>query len=155
MPSNKQVIIKLSCSFILSLGLIKLLSSNISLLISNTDSLPQHYFLRYYKLTPVINNYTVVNSNWYGGKVIKKIVGQAGDQLWYDDRGQLFINQQLIGTPHQLATDGRKLHPIKAQVIPEGLVFLVGDHARSFDSRYQEFGLIPINELQGLVVPII
>lgn len=155
MPSKQQVIIKLSCGLLLGLGLIKLLTSNISLLISNTDSLPQHYFLHCYKLMPTINNYTVVNSNWYGGKVIKKIVGQAGDQLWYDDNEQLFINKQLIGKPYQLATDGRKLHPIKAQTIPEGLVFLTGVHARSFDSRYQEFGLISINELQGLVVPIV
>ncbi|MFM7857631.1 MAG: S26 family signal peptidase [Flammeovirgaceae bacterium] len=33
--------------------------------------------------------------------------------------------------------------------MPKGFVFLYAPHAKSFDSRYAQVGLVPVNQLQG------
>lgn len=145
---------KLVISFLLAIALVAALANNIQILISDTDSLPQHYFLLFSNIAPKLHDYTAVCSAWYGKKVIKKIVGVSGDRICYQGK-KLLVNQQPIGLLHSTAKDGRSLQPIKAQVIPDGLVFLAGSHARSFDSRYEEFGLVAVDKLMGLVVPIL
>ena len=153
--SLAKSLLKFMISFLLTIALVAILMKNVQLLISETDSLSQHYFLLYRHITPKLNNYSTVWSDWYGKRVIKKIVGVSGDRIWYDHHGQLLVNKQLIGIPCPIATDGSKLNPIKAQIIADGLVFLAGSHPRSFDSRYAEFGLVAVNKLEGLVVAIL
>ena len=130
------------------------LISQVRFLISQTDSLPQHYFLHFPNLRPSIEQYTVVSSPWYGGKIIKKITGIKGDRLWFNKDNELFINHIKVGKPFKTTFDGRALTAIQAQIIPEGYVFLSSHHPKSFDSRYQELGLIPVSELEGLVIPL-
>ena len=52
-------------------------------------------------------------------------------------------------------SDGRRLYATPAQTIPKEYVFLYSGHIQSFDSRYQELGLVPLSKLQGLVVPLV
>ena len=49
-------------------------------------------------------------------------------------------------------SDGKPLTPISATSVPEGYVFVAGDHPNSFDSRYEEFGLVPIEKIWGKAV---
>lgn len=136
-----------------SICLVFILSQNLRFLISETDSLAQHYFIQVRLMPPKLNNYTVVWSDWYRGLIIKKIIGAAGDKIWFDD-GKLFVNDLKIGSYKNIATDGRALHPIAAQTIPKDYVFLASTHSQSFDSRYQELGLVAICKLKGLVFPL-
>ena len=147
--------VTLIISFLLAVGLVAIISNYCCILISNTNSLPQHYFLHCHKSSPKLNDYSVTWSNWYGDRVIKKIVGIAGDSVWYNQKGELMVNDQLIGVPQKIASDGRALNPIQPQTIPEGLVFLAAEHPKSFDSRYQEFALVPTTKLEGLVIPLL
>jgi hypothetical protein len=39
-------------------------------------------------------------------------------------------------------------------VIPEGQVFLYSPHPKSFDSRYQEVGLVQVSDLEGTAIAI-
>jgi conjugal transfer pilin signal peptidase TrbI len=130
------------------------LSSQIGFLISETDSLPAHYFLHMKEINPKIGHYTVVWNDWYSKKVIKKVLGKSGDKIWYHNNGTLFVNNIAVGVPKTQSRDGRVLTPISAQIIPEGYVFLYAEHVRSFDSRYQEFGLVALSQLQGRVFPL-
>ena len=41
-----------------------------------------------------------------------------------------------------------------AQTIPQQYFFVVADHKDSFDSRYQEFGLVRENYIEGKVYPV-
>lgn len=139
-----------------TLGLIALLSHQTRLVYSRTDSLPDHLFLNLKQVTPQKGHYTFLESSWYGGAVIKKIVGISGDTLSYDQEGNLWVGNQLkIGKPKKKSTDGRRLTPLKPGVIPKGKVFVAGCHERSFDSRYEELGLIPENQLQGRVIALL
>lgn len=148
-------VLKLLGWFLGSIGLVLVVSQQVRFLISETDSLPQHYFLHLPKIKPKLNNYTVVWSDWYSGKVIKKIVGISGDRIWVDQNNQMLVNNLTIGIPEQIASDGRRLHATPSQIIPNEQVFLYSSHLKSFDSRYQELGLVPLSKLQGLVIPLI
>ncbi len=130
------------------------LKTQVHFVISETDSLPQHYFLHFPKLKPKLDDYTVVYSPWLKKKMVKKIVGVAGDFIWFDQQWECYVDTKRIGSVYRVASDKRALHPIESQIIPEGQVFLYGLHARSFDSRYQELGLIQRSKLQGKVIPL-
>lgn len=45
--------------------------------------------------------------------------------------------------------DGKPLNPLEISIVPEGCVFVAGEHPRSFDSRYQEFGLVHQSHVMG------
>ncbi len=49
-------------------------------------------------------------------------------------------------------TGGDPLTPLSTKVIPEGTLFVLGDHVRSFDSRYEEFGLVKVENVWGKAV---
>jgi conjugal transfer pilin signal peptidase TrbI len=81
-------------------------------------------------------------------------VGVASDVLHYDVDGVLWVNEQRIGLPQPCTRCQQPLHKIEPGLIPSGFVFVAGTHPRSFDSRYQEVGLIAIERLEGLVIPL-
>ncbi len=134
---------------------------------SYTDSLPEHYFVQLTKMTPKKGDLTIVYNGWYKGRIIKKIIGEAGDQITSDVHGNVWINDLKVGRAHQRTeftnqasnTDsnqrGLTLTTIKSQVIPEGRVFLYAPHPKSFDSRYEEVGLVKLSDLEGKVIAII
>jgi Signal peptidase, peptidase S26 len=91
-------------------------------------------------------------------------------------RGNIFINQEKVGKVCERTefcatqadvpngdkngvqaggNDTITLTAIKPQVIPEGRVFLHSTHPKSFDSRYQEVGLVAVSDLEGKVVAIV
>ncbi len=141
-------------TFSASILFVGALSTQCHFLVSETESLPQHYFLVFPHLKAKLHDYTVVHRPWYGGKIIKKIMGQAGDRLKWDEQGDLWVNDFKIGAAYKKSSDHRALRPIITQVIPNHYVFLWGPHPRSFDSRYQECDLIKQSELGGWVIPL-
>lgn len=165
LSSLKYSLIKGLCCFLVVLGAISLLSSQVSVVYSKTNSLPYHLFLNLKHLTPNKGQYTCFHNPWYGGQVIKKVVGTEGDILTYDKDGSLWlviydrepklqVKRLKIGKHKEFAKDGRKLTPIKSGFIPKGKVFVLGEHERSFDSRYEELGLISVAELKGRLIAL-
>ncbi|MEI6627995.1 MAG: signal peptidase I [Alphaproteobacteria bacterium] len=132
-------------------------SEHVHFIKSPTDSLPQRYFVQLPNIKPQKGDLTVVYNGFYKGKIIKRIIGVAGDQISTDGNGNIFINQQKIGRAHEHTNmqSGLTLTTIKPQIIPEGRVFLYSPHPRSFDSRYQEVGLVPVSDLEGKAVAIV
>lgn len=154
------------CCFLLVLGVISQLSNYVGLVYSNTNSLPYHLFLHLKQLEPQRGQYTCFNSPWYGGRVIKKVTGMGGDILIYDQKGNLWVKtvavnslwlrrQLKIGKAKKHSKDGRLLTPIKPEIIPKGMVFVSGEHERSFDSRYEELGLVSVKDLQGRLIALV
>jgi conjugal transfer pilin signal peptidase TrbI len=117
-------------------------------------------------MKPLRGHYTCFYNPWYGRKVIKKVVGMEGDVLFYDKSGllqlkildinSLWFGRQLnIGKPKKRPKDGRILTPIKPRVVPKGMVFVSGEHERSFDSRYEEMDLISEKNFQGRLLALV
>lgn len=159
-------------SFVISFASFGWLSEQVHLIKSATDSLPQHYFIQLPKLTPQKGDLTIFYNHWLQGKIIKRIIGVAGDQVHSDAKGYLWVNQQKVGWVYERTQIGNKssesdgindaaqvtagtLTRIKDQVIPKGKVFLHSPHPQSFDSRYQEVGLVRVEDLEGKVFAIV
>lgn len=179
----KKQWVKGFCTFLVVFGVIWQVSSYVTLVYSRTNSLPYSLFLNLKQVPPKRGQYTCFECPWYRGRVIKKIVGMGGDSLFYDDKGDLWVEIAFrdkslrvttlrdaspridhystrvdflkIGKHKERSKDGRLLSPVKAGVIPQGKVFVVGDHQRSFDSRYEELGLIPEKVLQGRLLALV
>lgn len=140
--------------FSITIALFFVLTEQVNLIKNHTDSMPERYFLQILKAAPQKGDITMVYSPWYQGNLIKKIIGGEGDKVHIDSRGNVYVNQQLVGKPHLHANDGRVLTPIKECVIPKGYVFLYAPHPKSFDSRYEQVGLVPVSQLQGRLIPL-
>ncbi len=140
---------------VIGFGAIAVIKDYACFLYSETASMPYRYFLNLKKIKPQKGDYTCLDSPWYGQKIIKEIVGQEGDQIFYDTEGNLWIGPKKIGKPKRKTKDGRHLHSLQAGAIPKGFVFVTGHHDHSFDSRYQELGLVPLCNLQGRVTGLL
>lgn len=141
-------------SFAIVFCIIKGITHNVHLILNKTDSLPYKAFIQLPKKTPEKGDYTLVSSAWYGGILIKRIIGVEGDEISYTKDGKVKVGSQVIENQKSKSKDGRNLTPIKTTTIPKGYVFLHAPHSSSFDSRYQELGLISVKTLQGTAYPI-
>jgi conjugal transfer pilin signal peptidase TrbI len=98
------------------------------------------------------------HSPQYVGKHIftKRVVGLPGDYITRDEthltlkaqNGAFAITLPLLTQ----SKEGQPLTSLAHQIIPEGYLFVTGDHLRSFDSRYEEFGLVPMKKIYGKAI---
>lgn len=51
-------------------------------------------------------------------------------------------------------SEGKPLTPLSATSVPEGYIFVAGDNPNSFDSRYEEFGLVPLEKIWGKAIAV-
>lgn len=94
--------------------------------------------------------------------LIKRILGFSGDRIEHKGKEIRLIPQNP--GPHKEECQGfvllnktkeeKPLHPLEIRVVPEGYVFVAGDHPRSFDSRYLEFGLVHQSHIMGRTVSL-
>ncbi len=128
-----------------------------NILISKSDSLPHKIYL------------LVKGNNWKKGDLVaiknfitqytknqhftKKIVGIAGDVVAIEGK-HILINGAKHAQLKEKTKNHKKLTPIVAQTIPQQYFFVIATHDDSFDSRYQEFGLVRENYIEGKVYPI-
>jgi len=79
----------------------------------------------------------------------KRVACVTGDILKTVER-DLYCNGEKIATALTHTSGGKPLDPFQWNgPIPDGKVFLLGDHVESFDSRY--WGFRDVDELQRLV----
>ncbi|MBP6951565.1 MAG: signal peptidase I [Alphaproteobacteria bacterium] len=88
----------------------------------------------------------------YVGKHIfaKRVLGLPGDRI-LRKKDSLRVSSKTLPLLSQ-TKEGQLLTPLSLNVVPQGYVFVVGDHPRSFDSRYEEFGLVPMEKIYGKAV---
>jgi signal peptidase I len=83
----------------------------------------------------------------------KRVVGLPGDYIIRDEahltlkaqNGAFAITLPLLNQ----TKEGQPLTPLSFEVVPQGYFFVTGDHLRSFDSRYEEFGLVKKEKIYG------
>lgn len=81
-----------------------------------------------------------------GVEVTKKLVCLPGDELRIIDGTKFFCNEAFIGHAYTYSPDIKKELPvfIFQGVIPDDRGFVIGNHAKSFDSR--NWGFITLSE---------
>jgi conjugal transfer pilin signal peptidase TrbI len=83
----------------------------------------------------------------------KRILGVPGDRISIR-QNQICVNAGPCVFFKNKTKDERKLTIIEAQIIPERHYFVLADHKDSFDSRYQEFGLVKDVYIEGKAYPV-
>lgn len=149
---------KFKSSVILLLGIIFCtLPFKSNILYNKSDSLPYKlYFLlkgtNYQQgdLVAIKNFATQYTNNQH---FTKQIIGTNGDLITIEDE-YILINGIKCAKLKSKTKDNKKLTPIAAQTIPSKYFFVIAEHKDSFDSRYQEFGLVPKDCIEGKVYPI-
>lgn len=87
------------------------------------------------------------------GKVsyIKRVIGVAGDHIYINDDGEVYVNDQKLDEPYLHEQYTTKSGMYTDIVVPEGCIYVMGDNrVDSKDSRF--FGCIPIKQVDGYVV---
>ena len=85
---------------------------------------------------------------YHDATVIKRVRGVEGDRLEVDGH-VVRINGSEVGRAKPAGRRGEVLTPIASGIIPEGYIYVAGTHRDSFDSRYAEFGLVPVELVEG------
>jgi type IV secretory pathway protease TraF len=132
---------------------VALLLQALPLVFTMTDSVKYHVLLRV-DGPPAKGDYVDVSlyhesiDATQAVRLTKRVACVAGDLLRFE-RGGHWCNEQFLG--QVLQRDSASV-PLPAFVwngpVPEGKVFLTGDHIRSFDSRY--FGFVNAAALERL-----
>ncbi len=116
-----------------------------------TDSLDHHWFVL--KKTTSLDS--IQRGDYIHFKkpqlkcwVIKKVVGRAGDSIYIND-GVMTVNGEKLYLCN-CDSKGKQLNPLKSKIIPKGYFFVHGTHEKSFDSRYEDFGLVSYSDIKGV-----
>jgi len=135
-------------------------ATQIRLVLNATTSLPHKLFVlskrHHSSLTiPSKDRFILFYKPAIGTNVIKQVKGIPGSILSYDEQGRLWVDDFCVGKPHATSSSGKPVDAIQAGIIPPHFVFAYGSHERSFDSRYADFGLVPLDIIQGVGVAVL
>jgi signal peptidase I len=64
------------------------------------------------------------------------------------------ISEPVVLPLLEKTSEGKPLTPLLAISVPEDYVFVAGDNPNSFDSRYEEFGLVPREKIWGKAIVV-
>lgn len=96
---------------------------------------------------------SIVHPNAPNIIIAKQVVGLPGDPIAVKN-SQVYVNDTYFGEIKHLSSSGKIYHPISHTSVPPGYMFLSSTHMDSFDSRYEEFGLIPQNAIKEELWPL-
>lgn len=92
-----------------------------------------------------------------GSSYVKRVIGLPGDNLYFMN-DTLYLNNQALQEPYlsQELSENQELFTqdfslwdtLGIQSIPEGYYFVMGDN-RPFSGDSRQFGLVPIDSIQG------
>ena len=82
--------------------------------------------------------------------LVKRIIGVAGDKVVIKD-GKVYLNDKLLDETY--LSEGMDTTGDVNIVVPEGKLFVLGDNREvSLDSRYEQVGLVDVNDVEGKVL---
>lgn len=125
---------------------------------NETDSLPDAFFIvelgQYLPQRGELLPFRVGGSvrHYPTGMIfIKQVIGMPGDALvWQGDTA--YVAGQRVGVARSHTSTGEVLARIPAGVIPPEHYFVATSHPDSYDSRYQDVGLVSAAQIAGRVI---
>jgi conjugal transfer pilin signal peptidase TrbI len=114
---------------------------------NNSESLPHRLYISTVSNRPEKGQIVAFQHPKTEITFAKMIAGLPGDLIEVKNE-QLLINGMKVGAIMQ------PFKAIESKTIPNGFYFLIGEHPESFDSRYEEFGLIPEHQIKERLWPI-
>lgn len=91
---------------------------------------------------------------YYGGEVLlKRVIAGAGDSIEIDQKGNVFVNGEMIEEPYLTEKDLGQCNLEFPYQVPEGMLFVLGDNrAESVDSRMRAIGCVERSQIVGKIV---
>lgn len=121
---------------------------------NTTESLPFSFFISYQGNASKKGSYVSIQHPKSPSILLaKRIAGVAGDKISISEH-YIFINGQNFGRIKDSFSNGETLTPIQEETIPKGYIFAYASHPNSFDSRYEDFGLIDTNNIREVLWPL-
>ncbi|MBQ6153114.1 MAG: signal peptidase I [Ruminococcus sp.] len=104
--------------------------------------------------TPHDNDIIVIShAEEYNKPLVKRVIATEGQTLKIDfDKNEIYVDGKLLEEDYTMGDTimGNIPEEDLPEVIPEGKVFVLGDHRDvSLDSRYEEIGLIDVESIIG------
>lgn len=90
---------------------------------------------------------------YYGGNIfLKRVIGTSGDNIDIDQKGNVYVNDELLEEPYVTAKDLGKCELEFPYKVPQGMYFVLGDNrAVSLDSRIKSIGCVQSDQIVGKV----
>lgn len=152
----KRLAISFALIFLVIVGLNSLLPNPLFKICYNTsESMPYTLFLSR-KLESQSLSYGAIISfrhMQYNIPLVKQVMGLPGDRISISSN-HIYVNEKDLGEVKEISPSGRKMTPVNELTIPSGYLFVAGQHEFSFDSRYAEFGLVPLDEFMEVLWPL-
>lgn len=91
---------------------------------------------------------------YYGGSIfLKRVIGTAGDKIDIDQKGNVYVNDELLEEPYLKNKNLGKCELEFPYQVPEGMYFVLGDNrAVSLDSRIKSIGCVQSDQIVGRTV---
>ncbi len=84
---------------------------------------------------------------------IKRIIALPGERIWISRAGRIYIDDRLLEENYGIAVMSYAGIAAKELTLGEGEYFVLGDNRpESFDSRYEEVGVIERSQIMGKAV---
>lgn len=142
--------------------------SQTHLTINHSPSLGYKFFLCFKGLTPKRGDFVSIEGHptayFEELHYTKRLSGLPGEVIQihnnhvHDNRvceNTLRVGDHFVGTLRTTTRDGKPLHSLKTTRIPEGYVLVSADNPKSFDSRYEEFGLVKETCITGICMGLL
>lgn len=90
---------------------------------------------------------------YYGGNIfLKRVIGTSGDNIDIDQKGNVYVNDELLEEPYLTRKDLGKCELEFPYRVPDKMYFVLGDNrAVSLDSRIKSIGCVQSDQIVGKV----
>ena len=125
---------------------------------NKTNSLPQKLFVIKTGALPAKNDYVLfyappTSTLKQADTIIKKVIGVCGNIVTKEEQ-VFYIDGKKIAVAKTHSLKGRPLQTSTVGMIPKGKYFVWTPHIDSYDSRYDEIGLIDERTIIGVAYPL-
>jgi conjugative transfer signal peptidase TraF len=128
---------------------------DLRILYSKTRSLRYSWFLETPNRSQLLKKGDYISLHHELSPIVlaKQVHGIPGDRIAVEGE-VLLINDYPVCHILQQSKSGIEYTPLVSQTIPNGHYLVLGHHKESYDSRYQKFGLISQDQVEGKLWPL-
>lgn len=136
-------------------GALFFLTQQFSFYINKSSSSPHTVFMaRQWGGSLKRGQYIVFKHPLFSKSLVKIVLGLPGDKINKNKDNIVVAGVEGGRVLEKSPTSGRPVHPLPDQTIPDNKVFVWAPADDSFDSRYEEMGLIPLESIKEEAWPL-
>jgi signal peptidase I len=126
-------------------GFLALFFSQARFVALDSPSIPYRLCLQIFHLQPRKGDICAFRR--HGLTLLKYIAAEEGDDV-SNEKDDIYVNGRYVCRAARTET----LTPVRSFFVPSGYAFVLGSHEDSLDSRYEEFGLVRTDDIEGTAI---